>query len=370
VAFAPRGWLSAGAMMVETLHRLQPLRSLPAPVQYGAAALIVLAFFALRFLLAGLDLDPGQLPLFLVFIPAVILAALLFDKGAGYFAVAASAVLGLYFIYDPRHAPADPGLGDAIRLGVFIAAGLLSAAIVENLRRTVDQLIERSKELAGAREELEESCRALAASDAQKELLLNDINHRIKNHLQLVSGYLLLGQREAPDERTAELLANAANRLRVLARVYDRLQLVKETTTVNARGFVEELCNDLQLTLIGIRPIVLTAEAEDAELSSSHAVTIGMMVNELVTNAVRYAFEDEEPGNVFVYLKRCDAGFCLEVIDDGDGFRSEARSSSTGQRLLRGLVRQLDGTIDWTGPPGTRVSVTFPEPKPGEGVSS
>ncbi|MFN3944559.1 MAG: sensor histidine kinase [Allosphingosinicella sp.] len=359
-------------MLVETLHRLQPLRSLPAAVQYGAAALVVLAFFALRYILAGLDLDPDQLPLFLVFMPAVILSALLFDKGTGYFAVAASAVLGLYFILDPRHPPVGATAADAIRVAIFVASGLLAAAIVESLRRTVDQLIERTSELAAARESLEQGYTALLASDAQKDLLLGDINHRIKNHLQLVSGYLLLGQREVGDARAAELLANAANRLRVLARVYDRLQLVKETTTVSARGFVEELCNDLQLTLIGIRPIVLTVEAEEAELSSSSAVTIGMMVNELVTNAVRYAFEDDEPGNVFVYFKRCDSGFCLEVIDDGDGFRSEERVGSIGQRLLRGLVRQLDGSIEWSGPPGTRVSVTFPERRaaPAEAPSS
>jgi two-component system, sensor histidine kinase PdtaS len=348
-------------MLVDTLHRLQPLRSLPAPVQYGGAVLIVLAFFALRYLLAGLDVDPDQLPLFMVFIPAVILSALLFNKGSGYFAVAASSALGLYFMFDPRHPPFEPTIGDTIRLAIFIGTGLLAAAIVETLRRTVDILIERTTELAAARAELERGYDALQAADTQKELLLNDINHRIKNHLQLVSGYLLLGRRQTQDEASAELLGSAANRLRVLARVYDRLQLVNDTTTVSARGFLEELCNDLQLTLVGIRPIVLTVEAEDAELSSGRAVTIGMMVNELVTNAVRYAFEDEEPGNVFVYLKRRETGFCLEVIDDGDGFRSEERSGSVGQRLLRGLVRQLEGKIEWAGPPGTRVSVSFPE---------
>ena len=90
------------------------------------------------------------------------------------------------------------------------------------------------------------------------------------------------------------------------------------------------------------------------------------MINELVSNAVRFAFGDDEAGNILVLFKRCEAGFCLEVIDDGKGFRSEARSGSTGQRMLRALVAQLEGTVEWAGPPGTRVSVTFPEERPAQ----
>ena len=353
--------LIAAAMSVELLQRLQPLRSLPLVVQYGATILIALAFFGLRYLLGGLDVDPEELPLFILFIPAVVLAAFLFDRGSGYFAVLVSAALGLYFVLDPREPVGEARIGDAVRLAAFVVSGLLAAAIVQMLRRHVDQLAEHSAHLARSRNELEKKIGDLEASDSQKELLLHDINHRIKNQLQVVSGYIMIGQRDVADEQAAEVLGSAANRLRVLARVYDRLQLRRETTTVGGRGFIEEMVNDLQPSLIGMRPIVLRAEAEDAELSSGRAVTIGLMINELVTNAVRFAFAEDEPGHIFVYFRRCEGGLCLEVIDDGRGFRSEARSGSVGQRMLRGLVSQLDGTIDWSGPPGTRVSVTFPE---------
>ena len=348
-------------MSVEMLQRLHPLRSLPLVVQYGASALIALAFFGLRYLLGGLDLDPEQLPLFILFIPAVILAAFLFDRGSGSFTVFVCAALGLYFMLDPRQPIGTVGVVDGVRLAAFVIAGLFAAAIVQMLRRHVDQLSQRAAELGRTRAELEARLEALEASDSQKELLLHDINHRIKNQLQVVAGYIVLGQRGVEDEQASEVLGTAANRLKVLARVYDRLQLRRETTTVGARGFIEEMVNDLQPTLIGLRPIVLRAEAEPAEMSSGRAVTIGLMINELVTNAVRFAFAEDEPGHIFVYFRRCDSGFCLEVIDDGRGFRSEARSGSVGQRMLRALVSQLNGTIDWSGPPGTRVSVSFPE---------
>ncbi len=170
----------------------------------------------------------------------------------------------------------------------------------------------------------------------------------------------MLGQRDVGDERAADVLGSAANRLKVLARVYDRPQLRRDAPRVGARGSIEEQDNDLQPGLVGIRPIVLRADAEDAELSSGRAVTMGLMINELVGNAVRFAFAEDQPGTILVLFRRCEAGFCLEVIHDGAGFRSEARSSSTGQRMLRALVAQLDGSVEWSGPPGTRVSVAFP----------
>jgi two-component sensor histidine kinase len=348
-------------MSLEILQRLQPLRSLPLLVQWGATALIALAFFGLRYLLGGLDIDREQLPLFVLFMPAVVLASFLFSRGSGYFAVLLGTALGLYFMLDPRQPFRTFAPGDIVRILSFVGAGLITAWLVQLLRRQVDTLFVRTAALARERIELAAHARALEASDAQKELLLHDINHRFKNQLQVVAGYMTLGQRDVADAHAAEVLGTAANRLRVLARVYDRLQLKRETASVGARGFIEEMVNDLQPGLVGTRPIVLRAEAEDAELSSGRAVTIGLMVNELVTNAVRFAFEEDEPGNILVYFRRAETGFALEVIDDGRGFRSEARSGSVGQRMLRALVAQLEGRIEWAGPPGTRVSVTFPE---------
>jgi two-component sensor histidine kinase len=346
---------------MEIVRRLQPLRRLPIVVQYGATAVIAFAFFGAVYLLAGPRLDPHELPLFMLFVLAVILSAFLFEGGSGYLAVLLCAGFCLYFLADPRQPLAALGKGAFIAAAAFVVAGAIAAWLVQALRRQVSDLSDRAAALARSRGMLERQVAILEASDSQKELLLADINHRIKNQLQVVAGYIVLGQRDVADEQAAEVLGTAANRLKVLARVYDRLQLGEESTKVGARGFVEEMVNDLQPGLIGVRPISLSAEAEDAELSSGRAVTIGLMVNELVTNAVRFAFDEDEPGNILVYFRRCEGGFCLEVIDDGRGFRSEARSGSVGQRMLRALVRQLDGTISWAGPPGTRVSVTFPE---------
>lgn len=347
-------------MLIETVRRLQPLRELPVLLQYGPAFLVVLAFFSARLLPAARDGSLDWLVMLLMFGPAVLLAALLMARGAAFFAVVVATGLGVLLIVRPSGPVLLPG--DALlRLAAHALLGLAIAGVVASLRHMLDRLVESTTEQSQRLAVLEQENATLGQSDEQKELLLQDIHHRIKNHLHMVSGYLLLGQRDAGDPRAADLLGTAATRLRVLSRVYDRLQLRRDTSTVSARGFIEELVNDLQPPLIGMRPIVLQVEAEEAELSSGRAATLGLIINELVTNAVRFAFAEDEPGSVFIYFSRCEGGYCLEVVDDGRGFRSEERTGSLGQRVLRSLVQQLGGTITWAGPPGTRVSLVFPE---------
>ncbi len=347
-------------MLLETVRRLRPLRELPVFLQYGAAFLVVLAFFSARLLPDARDGSLDWLVMLLIFGPAALIVALLMARGAALFAVVVALGLGLLLIVRPSGPVPLPG-DSLLRLAAFTCVSFAIVAVVAPLRHMLDELAETSARQSERLATLEQENAGLRDSDEQKELLLQDIHHRIKNHLHMVSGYLLLGQRDAGDPKAADLLGTAATRLRVLSRVYDRLQLRRDSSTVSARGFIEELVNDLQPPLIGMRPIVLQAQAEEAELSSGRAATLGLIINELVTNAVRFAFAEDEPGSVFIYFARCEGAFCLDVVDDGRGFRSEERTGSLGQRVLRSLVQQLGGTIAWSGPPGTRVSVSFPE---------
>ena len=117
-------------MFVEALKRLRPLRALPLWVRYFFTALIVIACFGLRYLLSGTT-ESENLPLYLMFVPAVILSSFLFDRGSGFFAVGLSAVLGLYFFIEPYDTVQFHNVGEVARLIVFIAVGRLTAAIIE-----------------------------------------------------------------------------------------------------------------------------------------------------------------------------------------------------------------------------------------------
>ena len=204
---------------------------------------------------------------------------------------------------------------------------------------------------------------ALKAADAQKQLLLFDINHRIKNHLQSVMGVLSLGARRAAtlDEARAAL-DNGAGRLAVLGRVYDRLELGRGASVVDARSFIVELCSDLKLGLIGDRPVAILCSSVTASIEADRAVMLGMAVNELVQNALKYAFPADRAGIVGVDFVVDDRDYLLTVGDDGIGFDPAAapQGGGTGSRLLRAMARQLRGSLTITGEQGTRAELRFP----------
>ncbi len=202
----------------------------------------------------------------------------------------------------------------------------------------------------------------LRAADAQKQLLLFDINHRIKNHLQTVVGLIsLAANRIRSIEDGREALHEAASRLTVLARVYTRLQVGAEAAVVDAGPFLRELCEDLHSGLIGARPIRLDVTTDNTAIESHRAVTLGLMINELVQNALKYAFPAGRAGVIAVSFERGPHCFTLVVSDDGDGFDLEARPRGSGQRLIAAMVQQLDGTlhIDTAPGRGTRTTVEF-----------
>ncbi len=465
-------------MFVDLVKRLRPLRGLPVWVRYLLTALIVLACFAVRYALSAIE-DPEHLPLFLMFVPSVILAAFLFDRGSGFLAVALSSVLGVYFFVTPQDSFALQNVGELIRLASFIITGALTAGIIEALRKTVDQLHEALDALAAAegqsrlhlslmndimegtpdsifvkdragryvhanratgrifarpKEQVIGRCDAdlmrraedaervmrtdqevlqtgrtlvleeelpdpdgtmriylttkspwygggsevvgvigvardiqerkiiedrLKTTNAQKQLLLNDINHRVKNHLQTIAALLYAGRQKAADDRSREALEGAISQLQVLARVYDRLQLEEGATRVDAADFIQALAADLRTTMSGRGQIVIRCNAAPYPLDSSHAVLLGLAINELVTNAVKYAFPHGREGEIEINFSVLPASLRLEVTDNGIGMPRDA-NAGRGKRLVLSFARELGGAAEWASDrSGTRASITM-----------
>jgi PAS domain S-box-containing protein len=220
----------------------------------------------------------------------------------------------------------------------------------------------------------------LRAADALKAALLAETNHRLKNALQAIAAILHRDGARSGDARVRAALADAAGRLRVLARVHERLHLgggdgdatAATAATVGVRGFLDALAADLRPTLLAGRAVALRVEVEDdVQLPAERAVPLGLIVNEAVTNALKHAFPEGRPGTVRVRLQRGEEGTLrLEVSDDGIGApadRGGQRATSGGTRLIGALARQLGGTAEWRGPPGTAVVVAIPGPEAAPG---
>jgi two-component sensor histidine kinase len=329
---------------VAVVQWLRPARRLPVWAQYAATILLVLAALALRFALE----DVYRYPL-LTFFPTILVAALLFGWGAGILAALLGGCLAFWFFVEPRGGGAFLLPDGLVALAAFIAVGIFAAFTVDTARATVDDLAEAN--------------RRLRAADAQKTVLLADINHRLKNSLHAVAGILSAEGRRMADTAGRMVLEDAAGRLRVLARVHERLHLgpsAKEATSVDMRGFLDALCADLRPTLVDLRPVALRLNVEDITLGVAQAIAVGLIVNELVTNALRHAFPDDRAGTVSVRLSSSSDGWLsLQVVDDGVGTKTDG--SGTGTRLIRALAQQLGGTVEQPEQPrGIDVRVRFP----------
>jgi two-component sensor histidine kinase len=359
-------------------------RALPISIRYGATVAIVVAALSLRLLVD--DILPPGYP-FAFFYLAILFCSTLFNQGSGLVATATSALLATYFFLPPANQFVMSDLGHLAALLLFMLTGTIIALTLEALHTAVADLQTANDELAAARDDTSAALNQVARSERLRSLLLREFRHRTRNDLGSLVGLLLLRARTAPSEAAREALKEAAQHALALSRVHSRLTPEDELPgdaevgVVDTRDFVLGLCIDLDSAQVGegLRPIALMAEAESHTLDAERAVPLGLVLNETVTNAMKYAFPEERAGAVRVRFLREGEHFLLTVVDDGIGVPPEAEldtappgqpspGSGLGTRLLRALAAQLRGTFTRQPGPdgaGTLSELRFPAVPPG-----
>ncbi len=359
-------------------------RALPISIRYGATVAIVVAALSLRLLVD--DILPPGYP-FAFFYLAILFCSTLFNQGSGLVATATSALLATYFFLPPANQFVMSDLGHLAALLLFMLTGTIIALTLEALHTAVADLQTANDELAAARDDTSAALNQVARSERLRSLLLREFRHRTRNDLGSLVGLLLLRARTAPSEAAREALKEAAQHALALSRVHSRLTPEDEfpgdaeVGVVDTRDFVLGLCIDLDSAQVGegLRPIALMAEAESHTLDAERAVPLGLVLNETVTNAMKYAFPEERAGAVRVRFLREGEHFLLTVVDDGIGVPPEAEldtappgqpspGSGLGTRLLRALAAQLRGTFTRQPGPdgaGTLSELRFPAVPPG-----
>jgi len=200
---------------------------------------------------------------------------------------------------------------------------------------------------------------ALEQAVADKTVLLREINHRVKNSLQLVSGLLNLQMASIDDVSAKALLKDASDRIAAVARVHYRLYQSERFSTLDFAAFLEELCDDLA-EASGASVCNLVLDAGPLEVNIDHAAPLGLIANELITNAIKH--RDVDPAIIRVSLESQQDSFTLTVSDQGPGLPPDfdpAKSRTLGMRIVTALIRQIGGRLDI--PPtakGTTFSVT------------
>ncbi|MCB0791385.1 MAG: tetratricopeptide repeat protein [Flavobacteriales bacterium] len=206
--------------------------------------------------------------------------------------------------------------------------------------------------------ELARKNRVIEGQLKEKELLLKEIHHRVKNNLQVVSSLLSIQSRGITDEKAREAVQDSRQRVKSMALIHQDLYRDGDLTGVPMRNYVERLVNGLVASYGKQDHVRAVIDVQDLSLDVDTAVPLGLILNELITNALKYAWPDERPGSLTVVLKEQDDGLVLSVADDGVGMpAADAPAKGTGFGL--NMVRTFSGKLkaEWTieGPPGTRV---------------
>jgi two-component sensor histidine kinase/CheY-like chemotaxis protein len=241
-----------------------------------------------------------------------------------------------------------------------------SEVLIHKLEEKALQLEEANRVLETDIAERKRVEEALRASLHEKEVLLREIHHRVKNNMQVISSLLSLKAASIQDPLAKEVIKESQVRIRSMALVHERLYSSSDLAHVDFADYLRNLYAHLGSSFsVRSDRISVHFDLDDFPLDINTAVPCGLIATELISNAMKHAFPGGRTGTITVSLKREGAGRVrLSVSDDGIGLPSQLdyrNTESMGMQIVNMLVEQIDGRVDLAPGPGTRVSVTFPE---------
>jgi len=223
------------------------------------------------------------------------------------------------------------------------------------------QYIEQLRKLNA---ELEARVLARTAELKEREVMIQEIHHRVKNNLQVISSLINMQIRPLADTSTRLALRQCQSRVETMAEIHEMLYQAKDYSRIPFAKYAKELAARI-LSASGMAPaaISLIFDCEDLSLPVDQAIPCGLILNELVANTLKHAFPNAASGEIRIELRRVDQHIVLAVIDNGIGIAPEfdpAHASSLGVRLVVTLVEQLDGSLEILRHAGTTFRITFP----------
>ena len=216
-------------------------------------------------------------------------------------------------------------------------------------------------------EALQKEAAKTESSLQEKELLLREIHHRVKNNLQVISSLLSLQSRTSKDEQAIEMAKESQNRIKVMALIHEKLYRSKDFANVEFNDYIKNLANDLFASYrVSASRISLKLEIEDLSLGIDTAIPTGLIINELVTNCLKYAFSKDSDGEIRISLRSLNDGQNeLIVSDNGVGIPETLdikNAESLGLRMITNLTeRSLHGNVSINRNNGTEFKIIFKE---------
>lgn len=245
----------------------------------------------------------------------------------------------------------------AIGVGGFILLlGTLLSFIIFSLYK-------KNKEKAA---ELSDKNQLLSKALNEKEFLIKEIHHRVKNNLQIVSSLLSLQARNISDPTALDALKEGQSRVRSMALIHQNLYQDDDLIGVDAKAYIEKLSEGLFHSYnIDNDRIQLHSEIENVKLDVNTIIPLGLIINELITNALKYAFDKNKMGNINLSLKKEKNQLVFSISDDGKGLPesfSLEKNKTLGYRLIKAFSQKLEAALSIDGKNGTKISLLIPHP--------
>ncbi len=235
---------------------------------------------------------------------------------------------------------------------------LLSIAIVIGF--SLNQNRKKNKQLAAQKTIIEKQLK-------EKEVLMHEIHHRVKNNLQIISGLLNLQSRHIDDPNALQAVREGRNRVKSIALIHQQLYQQENITDINLKTYIHELMQSIQQSFRDSgKQIQYHIECPDILLDVEVAVPIGLIVNELITNSYKYAFTEREDGAIGIKAEKMGVGMRLNIFDNGVGLPPGFKwknQKSFGMKMIATLIQKLNASMKIESHNGTFIVIYIPDYK-------
>lgn len=214
--------------------------------------------------------------------------------------------------------------------------------------------------------ELQKTNTQLKKSLKEKEVLIQEIHHRVKNNMAIISAFLNLQSQYILNEQDQQLFKESQDRIRTMSLVHEELYKSKDFTKIDLEEYVTNLVSNLCYSYtVDHLSVGISIEIEGISLNMDTTLPLGLIINELVTNSLKYAFKESKKGAISIkIIPKGKKKYLMELYDNGIGLPDDfdiSESPSLGLQIVNNLIRQIDGTLSWQNTDGTGFTITFKE---------
>ena len=230
----------------------------------------------------------------------------------------------------------------------------------DQIKAVVECALEKKKR----EQNIEETLNGFRFQAESCKLKFKEIHHRVRNNLNVITSFLSLKSLRIEDKRCLRVLKEISARVYSIADIHDRLSLSEDLETVPCQKYFQSLKRSLERAYLITESVRLTMEAEDLKLDTEKILSLGIMITELVSNALKHAFPKGMPGEIRIDIRRLGHGAVLTVTDNGIGFPEgldfRKTTEALGLEIVRTLVSQWKGTMEMERTRGTEFKITLP----------